>query len=138
MEIQVLKDPMLKPESHVLEEALGKNYQLYKDFIDKINLKNLITEWNYYNDQKTWLCKILYKKKNMCWLSAWNTGFKLTFFFTEKTISGVYELEINNEIKKSAEEVKPVGKLIPIIILIKNKKIMNDGIKLLEYKISLK
>jgi hypothetical protein len=34
--------------------------------------------------------------------------------------------------------MKPVGKLRPVIILLKNKKLVNNGIKLLENKISLK
>ena len=31
--------------------------------------------------------------------------------------------------------MKPVGKLRPVIILIENIKMLNDGIKILEYKI---
>ena len=85
MENLILTDPMVNPENDVLENALGKNYNRYKEFIDKINAQNLIVEWNYYNDGKSWLGKILNKKKNLCWLSVWNTGFKLTFYFTEKT-----------------------------------------------------
>ena len=121
MENKILNDPMIKPDNNVLESVLGKNYQLYKEFIEKISVNKLIPEWNYYNDGKTWLCKILNKKKNLCWLSVWDIGFKLTFYFTEKTIDGVYELEINNEIKKMTQETKFIGKLLPVIILIKKK-----------------
>lgn len=138
MEKQILTDPMVTPENNILGEALGKNYQLYKDFFENIAKKKLIPKWNYYNDGKSWLCKILNKKRNLCWLSIWNTGFKLTFFFTEKTIDGVYKLETSNDIKNIAQETKPTGKLIPIIILVKNKKIINDVLKILEYKMSLK
>ena len=49
-----------------------------------------------------------------------------------------YGLKISEEIKKTTQEIKNVEKLIPIIVLIKNKKAMNDGIKLLEYKMTLK
>jgi len=62
----------------------------------------------------------------------------LTFYFTEKTIEDVYNLDINDEIKKTVRETKPVGKLKPIIIEIKNKAKMKDGIKILEYKNKLK
>lgn len=127
---------MIKPEAGVLENALGKHYRLYAEFIGKITAQQLVPEWNYYNDGKSWLCKILNKKKNLCWLSVWNTGFKLTFYFTEKTIDGVYAL--SDDIKNTAREVKSTGKLLPIILLIKNKKILQDGIKLLEYKMTLK
>ncbi|MDR0515524.1 MAG: DUF3788 domain-containing protein [Fibromonadaceae bacterium] len=94
------------------------------------NAQNFILEWNYYNDGKSWLGKILNKKKNLCWLSAWNTGFKLTFFFTEKTINGIQELEIDDEIKDMAKNNKPTGKLFPVIILISNKKRMNGCLKI--------
>ncbi|MDR0515786.1 MAG: DUF3788 family protein [Fibromonadaceae bacterium] len=127
-EKQILTNPIEKPENNILKKALGKNYNLYMEFVNKINVQNLILEWNYYNDGKSWLGKVLNKKKNLCWLSIWNTGFKLTFFFTEKTIKGIQGFKIS----------KPTGKLLPIIILIESKKKMNDALKILEYKMSLK
>jgi len=138
METKILTDPTIKPETHILENALGKNYKRFTEFVNKINAKNLILEWHYYNDGKSWLGKILNKKKNLCWLSVWNTGFKLTFYFMEKNIKGIQELEIDDEIKNMAKSIKLVGKLHPIIILIKDKKRLNDGIKLLEYKMLVK
>ena len=138
MENQILTDPLVKPENNVLETALGKNYKRLKEFIEKINEKNIILEWNYYNDGKSWLGKLLYKKKNLAWLSIWNTGFKLTFYFTEKTIAGIHKLEIDNEIKNMIKNNKPVGKLIPILFLISSKNKMNDGLNILEYKMNLK
>jgi len=138
MENQILTDPKVKPEDDVLENALGKNYNRYKEFLNKTSSHNLAVEWNYYNDGKSWLGKILHKKKNLCWLSVWNTGFKLTFLFTEKTINGIQKLDIDDEIKNTAQKTKPTGKLIPIILLLKNKKTMDDGLKILEYKMQLK
>ena len=138
METKTLIDPLIKPDSNVLEAALGKNYKLHEEFIAKIKEKNLVPEWHYYNDGKSWLCKILNKKKNLCWLSVWNTGFKLTFYFTEKTIGGALNLDIDNKIKENVAGIKPAGKLIPILILISSKKALAGGMKLLEYKMSLK
>jgi hypothetical protein len=138
MEHQVLTNPNVKPKNDILETALGKNYILYIEFVKRIGEINLILEWNYYNDGKSWLCKLLNKKKNMCWLSIWNTGFKLTFYFAGKIIGGIYELDIDNEIKKNVKEMKPVGKSYPVILLIRNKKIMNDGLKILKYKMDQK
>ena len=138
MENKIFTDPLVKPENKALEKALGKKYNLFMDFTDKINEQNLMIEWNYYNDGKSWLGKILYKKKNLCWVSIWNTGFKITFYFTEKTINGIQELEIDDEIKNSAANSKQIGKLIPILLLIGTKKRMNDSIKILEYKKQLK
>jgi len=137
-EYLILVDPMVKPNNDILEKSLGKKYKVYGDFILRINVIGLVLEWNYYKDQKCWLCKVLQKKKNICWLSIWSVGFKLTFYFTEKTIAGVYELEINDKIKQSANEMKPVGKLRPLVILIENNKVLKDAIKILDYKMNIK
>ena len=109
MDEQILTDPMVEPKDNVLENVLGKKYKLFIEFSEGIKEKDFIVQWNYYKDGKSWLCKVLNKKKNLCWLSVWNTGFKLTFYFMEKNIEGIYNLDINDEIKKNAKEAKPVG-----------------------------
>jgi hypothetical protein len=136
-EYLLLTDPMTDPKN-ILESVLGKKHKIFENFVSKITEMGLVLEWNYYKDQKCWLCKVLNKKKNICWLSVWNIGFKLTFYFTEKTIDGVYELDIDDEIKKFGHEMKPVGKLRPLLFLVDNNKIIKDSIKLLDYKIKLK
>ena len=138
MESKILTNPNERPENDILENALGRNYGRFAEFVNMINAKNLVLEWHYYNDGKSWLGKVLNKKRNLCWLSVWNTGFKLTFYFTEKTISGINELEIDDEIKNNNSKNRPVGKLIPVMILISNKKRMDDALKILEYKMRLK
>ena len=138
MQKQVLLDPMVEPKDSVLEDALGKKYELFTEFSKEIERKELILEWNYYKDTKSWLCKVLNKKKNLCWLSVWDTGFKLTFYFTEKNVEGIYSLDINNDIKEAIIETKHVGKLIPVIIEVKDKGKIKDGLKIMEYKNNLK
>jgi hypothetical protein len=138
MENKILTDPMVEPKSAILESTLGKNYKLFAEFNDKIEGQGFFTEWNYYKDEKSWLCKVLFKKKNYCWLSIWNTGFKLTFYFTDKTIKGLFNLDISEIIKKSILETKPVGKFRPVMLLIKNKNLMNGALKILDYKMKLK
>ena len=138
METQILTDPIVKPEDNVLKAALGKNYPLFAEFVQKINEAALTLEWNYYNDGKTWLGKVLHKKKNLCWLSVWNTGFKLTFYFPVRSMDEFFRLDIDDEIKNNAMEMKPVGKSHPVMMLVKNKKSIKNGQILLDYKKNLK
>ena len=138
MEAQSLTDPVVKPDDTVLKAALGKHYPLFAEFVRKINEAGLALEWNYYNDGKTWLGKVLHKKKNLCWLSVWNTGFKLTFYFPAGSIDGVFQLDIDDEIKNNALEMKPVGKSRPVMMFVKNKKSIKSGQILLDYKKNLK
>jgi len=138
MENKTLTDPAVKPDNNVLEAALGKNYRRFTEFAKKAQEMNLVLEWHYYLDGKSWLCKVLNKKKNLCWLSVWDTGFKLTFYFTEKTMQGMYDLDIDEDIKKAAAETESTGKLRPVKLSIKNGKMLKDAMKILEYKKQLK
>jgi DNA transformation protein len=137
-ENKILIDPNIYPEKDILEKALSNKYKFYKTFMDKIKEENLTEEWNYYKDGKSWLCKILNKKKTICWLSIWNIGIKLSFYFTEKTINGINDLEINDEIKEIAKEAESIGKLLPIIFVIDDNKKINDATKIIKYKMKLK
>jgi len=64
MESKILTDPKVMPEDDVLEHALGKNHKRYMEFANKIAGQNLIVEWHYYNDGKSWLGKILGRIKD--------------------------------------------------------------------------
>lgn len=133
MEEQILKDPQIYPSNEIIKKSLTNNFDIYLKFIEKIEVLNLNIEWRYYNDGKVWLGKILNKKKNIGWLSIWNSGFKVSIFFTEKTINDFNNLNINNNIKSLIDK-KHIGKLIPLIILVNNENIINDIVTILEYK----
>jgi hypothetical protein len=49
----------------------------FRWLLNKSNENKLIIEWDYYKDGKSWLCKIINKKKTICWLSIKNTGIKM-------------------------------------------------------------
>jgi hypothetical protein len=138
MEELLLTDPDISPENDVLENVLGKQYQSYRNFVEKLNEYKLTIEWNYYKDGKSWLCKITNKRKTICWISIKTTGINLSFYFTEKNVNGMKELEIDEKIKEMAGKTKNVGKLLPIIFVLDNSAKINDAIKIMEYKMKLK
>jgi len=137
-ETQLLLDPMTEPDEKVLEAALGRNYARYRAFEKKINEQNTFLEWHYYRDTKSWLCKVLNKKKNLCWLTVWDSGFKLTFYLPERLMDGFYKLDIDDEIKKAAKDKTSVGKSHPILIAVKNNAIINDVLKIMDFKLKIK
>lgn len=139
MEEQVMKDQDIYPEDEIIKSHLSEeDFDRYLKFMEKIEMLNLLIEWRFYNDGKVWLGKILNKKKNMGWLSIWNTGFKITVFLTKRIIPGFNELDIDSEIKSSIVDIKPTGRLIPVIRLIDNDSILNDMLSIIEYKITIK
>ena len=138
MEQQVLTNPQLPPTPALLQEALGDNFVNFNDVMKLLGNYDIISEWNYYKDGKSWLCKALYKKKTILWLSVWNDCFKLSFFFTEKTKVGIESLEISQAIKERFNQQKGAGKLIPLIIDVRDCTLLSDIEQIVEYKMRCK
>jgi len=140
-EIQLLRDSEVKPSEQVIRDIYDdKLFEVYKDIFEIISNPELqlTHEWNYYRDGKAWLCKVIYKKKTVFWLSLWDKLIKTSFFFTEKTRGGVMELPINEKIKNDFLEVKNTGKLFALIMDIDSKEQLKDFIEVIKYKKSLK
>lgn len=140
-EIQLLRDSEIIPTEKVLENTLGKEiFAVYKELTKIItNVEfELKPEWNFYKDGKAWLCKVIYKKKTVFWLSIWEKHIKTSFYFTEKTRSGIFELPINERIKQDFEEAKIIGKLIPLILCIEKEGQLEDLKEVIKYKKGLK
>ncbi len=141
METQLLRDPQIFPTEDVLKNALEPDaYEVFASFMNVITSAEygLTYEWRYYNDGKSWLCKILHKKKTVMWLSVWNGFFKISFFFTEKHLEGIAALDIAENIKEDFCKAKPIGRLIPMLFNINNKKELSDVLTVAAFKKSLK
>ena len=140
METIQLKDPNTPPSDEVLANVLGDSFTAFDELMKTVAKPpyDLVAEWNYYKDGKAWLCKVQYKKKTVFWLSVWDKYFKTAFYFTEKTKSGVMELDINESIKTDFNQKELTGKLIPLVIDLTGKEQINDVLTLVEYKKKLK
>jgi len=114
METRLLREEEVYPNKEVLEKALGESYFAFIELFDIISNEQyaLITNWRYYKDGQSWLCKVSNKKKTVCWISVWNEFFKAGFYFTEKTRLGINELNIEKDIKDDFRQSKNIGKLI--------------------------
>ena len=135
----LLREETIYPTNEVLKNVLCDSYVVFEELTDKItNDFGLVLEWNYYKDGKSWLCKVCNKKKTIFWLSAWDKFFKTTFFFTEKHLEGFSMLNIPESIKTDLCTSKPMGKLLPLPLSIDSKKQLEDVLKIIAFKKSLK
>jgi hypothetical protein len=140
MEKLLLRDPQVLPTSEVLAEALGNSYPVFEELMTTVQGHDygLTTDWNCYKDGKAWLAKSTYKKKTVFWLSVWDGHFKTAFYFTEKNCNGIFEMDIEESIKKDFNAQKPIGKLLPLVIEMKRKEQLADLLKIISYKKGLK
>jgi hypothetical protein len=136
----LLRDEATEPRDAVLEQALGKElFGVYQELMSLAkNEFDLVPEWRFYKDGKAWLCKIVYKKKTILWLSIWENFIKTGFYFTEKTRLGVLDLEIDPKLKGDFSDAKPIGRLLPLSVDIETKEHFKDLKAIIKYKKSLK
>ncbi len=134
MENLGLRDKDVFPSEDVLEKVLRDSYPAFEELNGVLSESGLKPEWNYYNDGKAWLCKMLFKKKNIGWLSLWDGFFKTTFYFTEKHLASIADLDIAENIKEDFCRAKPSGKLMPMIIEVYRQEQLKDILTIVRFK----
>ena len=136
MDKPLLNDPAQFPTDELLAELLKKSKLALDIFNKTINdeYPKLTIQWNYYNDGKSWLCKISKQKKTICWISIWNEFFKIVFYFTDKNSSDIQELEIVESLKNSFNTNKNIGKLRPLIVEVSEPSVLESVFILIAYK----
>ena len=136
----LLTDKEIFPDQKVIKKELGEIYSVYEKLLETITNSeySLNPEWRYYDDGKSWLCKVTYKKKTVMWISLWEKYIKATFYFSEKNGLGINDLKISKKMKTSFFETRNIGKLKPLIISIGTENQINDVLEIIKYKKTLK
>lgn len=140
MDKPLLNDKNIPVTDEVLKEALGDSYRAYSRMLELITGEEygLMPEWRYYNDGKAWLCKMVFKKKTVFWLSVWDGHFKAAFYFVERHLPGIYDLDIDGSIKEELKDAKSFGTLYPVIMIIRKPEQITDLLTIIRYKKGLK
>ena len=126
------------PSDDVLENILGESFTAFKCLNDALLSYEIIPEWNYYKDGSAWLCKMLFKKKNLGWISVCDGYFNITCYFTEKHIGKIEDSAISQSTKETFYTAKAHGRLIPMTIPVHNNQLPEDVLIMLLLKKGLK
>lgn len=137
METQMLRDPEIFPSETVLKEALGETvFTVLSILLTTITSDEyrLTYEWRYYKDGKAWLCKVVYNKNTIFWLSIWENIFKVSFYFTEKHLKIIETLDIEESILNTFITTKPIGRLIPMTFNVSKQEQLKDLLTIVRFK----
>ncbi|MDD1750521.1 MAG: DUF3788 domain-containing protein, partial [Methanothrix sp.] len=101
------------PTEEVVFSHIGKSSVIWKQLFQHIRKQHpdIAEEWRYYNDGKSWLMKAVRKSKTVFWLSVFEGGFRVTFYFTDKAEKLIDESPISASLKKSFSAGKHYGKI---------------------------
>ena len=133
-----LTDETIYPDEDVLRGVLGRSFGAYLDLLSIYDDNGLVYEWRYYQDGKSWLCKVQKKSKTIVWMSAWRGYIKSAIYVTERLVPELLDLAISDHTKETIVGEKNIGKLKPCIFDIRNKKSIKDFEKVMQFKIKVK
>ncbi|MGB5630681.1 MAG: DUF3788 family protein [Woeseiaceae bacterium] len=112
MEKPCLIDEGEYPDDRVLSRCLGDAKEAWDAFVAFLDSSypGCTPEWRYYNDGKSWLCKVVEKSKTICWLSVYRGRFETTFYFPDRAESLIADSSIRKTYKEQFLNAKRFGK----------------------------
>jgi len=138
MDQPVLSDKTQFPTEEIIFSHLGKAKNIWVSFFEYLqeNYPDILSEWRYYNDGKSWLMKNTRKKKTVFWLSIQEGTFRITFYFTDRAETAIAGSTIPAEMKKQFKEGKQYGKIRGLTVFFKFKKDIETAKTLLMIKLN--
>ena len=135
----LLKDQAEFPTVENLAKHLSaENLSLYQQLLVELHENSYMEDWNYYKDGNNWLSKILFKKKNLGWISIWETGVKVTVFFSERVWQQLVANELFAKLEDNEASIQKNGKLNTVLIPIQDQASLQTAVELVNFKKKLK
>jgi len=136
METLVLSDKSVVPSETLVFSILGDKSALWQKLMRLMHEKypDAVEQWNYYNDGKSWLFRILRKKKTMFWIGVLKDTFRITFYFGDKAELPIEKSVLPASMKHDFFTSKRYGKFRGLSILVAGEADIDHAITLAEIK----
>lgn len=130
-----LTDEGVYPDEEILEKVMAGSYEAYRALLQIFSDNQLVPEWRYYRDGKSWLCKVQRKKKTIAWLSVWPGYFKAAIYLAERFLPEIVSLPLSAQARESIVAEKNIGKLKPCVFEIRDMSALGDFETVMQFKI---
>lgn len=136
----ILDDRSVVPTDDLIFQLLGGRKILWQEIHNylKLNFSEATGSWNFYNDGKRWLYKMVLKKKTIFWGSLLSDSFRITFYFGDKAESILSGSDLPGRIIDDFRSAKKYGAIRAITIKVLNEEDVENIRKLIAIKIKLK
>ena len=131
-------DKNAKPDNQMLAQVLGTSYKLWEKIKSSLinDYGKLDEDWKYYGQKIGWTHKLLYKKRNLFFLTPFKNYFQIAFVFGDKAVAVIEQSDIPptiiDEIKNARKYVEGRG----LRITVKKQSDVKLVLKLTEIKIN--
>lgn len=139
-EVLILSDKQIIPTDDYIFSILGEKRILWLSIMNYAsqNYKDISGSWNYYNDGKQWLFKLLQKKKTILWAGILEDTFRVTFWFSDKAESIINDSDLPEKIKDNFKTAKKYGLIRAVSIIMKDTSDVDNVLKLIAIKHKIK
>jgi hypothetical protein len=139
IEKKVLSDKTVIPTDDYIFSLIGER-KFHWQRIVSFTAENFndTGSWNYYNDGKQWLYKLINKKKTIFWAGILTDTFRVTFYFGDKAEPLIASSDLPERIKDEFKSARRYGAIRGISIIIKDQMDVDNVLKLIIIKHKLK
>lgn len=136
MEAVILSDINVFPTDELIFSLIGEKKVLWQELMKLIseNYEGSAGEWNYYNDGKSWLFKMVMKKKTLFWIGLTEKTFRVTFWFSDKAENLINTSNLQENLKSEFATSKKYGAVRAVSIIMNEKSDVDNVITLTAIK----
>jgi hypothetical protein len=136
----MLSDKQIIPTDEYIFSIIGDKKNLWQSIMNYAseNYKDVSGSWNYYNDGKQWLFKLVQKKKTIFWLGVLKDTFRVTFYFGDKAELLIESSDLPGDIKDDFKTAKRYGSIRPVSIKMNDQRDVDNVLKLIAIKYKIK
>lgn len=105
----VFIEKTIVPDNQMLANTLGASYKLWEKIKNALttNYGELNEDWKFYGQKIGWTLKLLYKKRNLFFLTPYENYFQIAFVFGDKAVTIIEKSDLPENI---IEEIKNARK----------------------------
>jgi hypothetical protein len=131
-----LTDKDIIPTEELIFSLIGNNKVFWHRIMNYAaeNFTGITGSWNYYNDGKKWLFKLVYKKKTMLWAGILNDTFRVTFWFGDKAEPLIADAVLPPSVKDEFRTAKKYGAVRPVSVVVREQADADIVLTLLSVK----
>ena len=139
-EDMILSDKHVIPTDEYIYSVIGEKKILWQNIIlyASENYKDVSGSWNYYNDGKQWLFKLVQKKKTIYWAAILKDTFRITLYFSDKAAALIENSDLPVTIKDNFRSAKKYGAIRAVSIKVFTNSDADNIKKLIDIKQKIK
>jgi len=139
MEPLVLKDKSVAPDDNLVFSIIGKKKVFWQKLLTYVHNKypDAVEQWNYYKDGKSWLFRMIRKKKTLFWIGVLADTFRITFYFGDKAETLIANSKLPERLKKEFATSKRYGKIRAISMRVESEAEIENAMQLVDIRVAV-